>query len=80
MLAVGALNLFLHLGLNLVFQLQHLDLFGQRQAYLLQASSGVKNFQYFLPLGQGEGEGGGYKVAQPAGVVDVEGEGVGVVG
>ncbi len=52
-LAVGAVDLLLHLALDLVLQLQHVQLLGQQDADHLEPLVGAKRLHDLLPRGDG---------------------------
>jgi len=79
-LAVGAIDLLLHLALDFVLKLQYVQLLGQQDADHLEPLVGAKRLHDLLPRGHGHGQAGGDEVGQPARFVDVEGVGVGLFG
>ena len=79
-LPLALVHLILHLGVDLVLQLQQVQLLGQEDAQLLQPGRRVEGLQDLLALGYVQLHDGRDQVRQPARIVHVHGRHVGILG
>ena len=78
-LSLGFINLLLHLGVDLVLQFQHVQLFGQQNAQAFQSLNRFQDAKQVLALLRIQVYGRGHQIGQPTGFVYVHSQHVGIL-